>query len=720
MAFDFEKALVGETVPLGVQSDFFIGLKKFATPTMVQNFAAPAAQVLALMADSVKAELETVYAYQTYAQTLRHPARDAIAEHFNEHAEDELEHMDFLLRRMAVLGGSANVPEIEPPPPATDIESIVDHLVNLENIGIGKWQTLLAAVGEDPMRIKVEEYMEKEQEHADDLMQLVPAVAAPDALVGPKVGAARWVKELRGGAKEVGEKVMEYAQHRGGGSMLNHPTVLGAPAIAGLERGAGRAGAGDWRRQYSDFPIQCLRRDLKSDKPYSFLPSRTSMHSSDAAVLRNAENAAGKTAEVFGVGGLGPQAPPDGYIQVMISKGYRDRTVRTPSATVAWESQGESFKHASAIFKRAFDEMALESPGVAIAGGRGDEPGSESQPIAAPTAMGKPAGPKPVDPGLASYLGAERAAGGAENKAQLEYYRQLAQNATQAAGATSQQLAQVQQQATEMQAQIQQSQQQIEQAMQQAQAVQQQAMNTALSAQQIASQSQQAHMQAVSETMLHKQMSEQMRVGIERMKANIQSALSEDPTQGYEMQAGASGGGGAPSLGPEAAPGGPAAQATSPDTAPGEVPPSGEAAPTAPATGEAPGITNESATPNSEVKTSGAKVDAILRAAKKHGPWAGVGAGAGVTAALVGRPHAKGTKKELDDAERSSSGSAVGDLQVAKRKVHHAVAEWVDKHPAAGAAILGTSGATAVGGTGPRVTNIAKRLYKELKNRKRG
>ena len=669
-------------VPLHEAADYFLSLKTAAatdppdeTGALEGQFSVPIASVLALLAELVKNEMETVYAYTTYGETLRDLSHESLHIHFNDHAGDEMQHVKFLLKRMAVLGGAATVPEIEPPHPSTDPIDIIQTMIRMEQEGIAGWHKLLAVVGDNPMRIKAEEYMVAEQEHLDDLWQLLKPVANPEAMQASPMPAAPPV-----------EKPSAKKPERAGG-------VVGKVASA------------------------CLA----------------------------------KQAEVFDEGTDHPSGDAsNSMINRRIAQGnYDRRAVRTPEAELAWNHQGQQTKHAaaylkmSAAFKRAFDEMAGSNANVAMAGGgagnqnamaagpQADEPGSEQQPVAAPT-LSKAQAPLNRDPGLTSFLGAERAGTMAELQQQAAYYRQLADQAQQAAQATGTQLQAVQQQAGELQQQMMTAQQQIEQSMQQSQQVQQQAMQTAQSAQQIAAQSQQAHLQAVNESMMHKQLSEQMRAGVLQMKGSIQQALAADPTQGIDMQLGPAGGGvppmgQAPTAGPDQQGVGPTANAPDQQMAPGGIQPEGGPPPNQPVESSEPAM--DGAVPTSEAKVSSAKTD-MLRASFKHelhkgldtaknelkkrGPYAAAGLAAGAGLSALHHPHADRTKKEVEKAE-AQGGGPISDLNTAKQKMRHAMAEYSDKHPVASSALLGAHGAAVVGGAGPTIGKFVKHVLKDRK-----
>jgi bacterioferritin (cytochrome b1) len=722
MAFDFESALLSDYRPdLGVVADYFLRLKTAAptdppdvTGMLEGQFAVPIPELLQHLAKMVKNEFDTIYAYTVYGQTLRGMARDDIVEHFQDHVDDELEHANFLLRRMAVLGGGANVPEIDPPHPSTDPCDIIKTMLRMEQESIADWRTLVAMSAGNPMRIKAEEYMVKEQEHADDLWQLLPAVASPELMAiktsskadreagrasAERAAAARFERYRYTRSERSGDLVGRIAGAVLGGSThalhKKAPVSVGAAAVG--QHVGGKIGREIGRRIDAE----------RFAKEGSVFSENTNWPSGD---------------------------PADAIVNRWIGHGNFDRArSRTIEAELAWGSQGQRTKGSMAAkmamaLKRAFDEMAVSNPNVAMAGG--DQQGvvsgtgmtvpaavtSDDEPV---VQSPQPQAPMPTqapltDPALSSFVDAERAGTIAELQQQAAYYKQMADQAQQTAESMGQQLQSVQQQAGELEQQVQQSQAQIQQSMQQAQQIQQQAMQTAQAAQQIAAQSQVAHLQAVNDAMLHRQLSENMRAAVAKMKADIQTVLTNDPTQGIEMQLG---GQTAPTAGPEVQPGGPAANAPDQELPPDATSPNGDTAPQGAASSNG-GPAMEGAAPSGGVKTSGARFDQIKetlkRELKERGPYMAVGGalGAGVTA--LGRPHSVKTKKDLEAAE-AKGGTATSDLNVAKQKIRHAMAEYVDKHPIAGSALIGIAAANTAGAVGP---TARKAIAGYLKHRK--
>lgn len=143
-------------------------------------FAAPLEQVVDLMAQMVSNEFKTQTYYVYYANMLRGLSHEGVAEEFMEHASHELEHANYLLRRMGVLSpGGVPIPAYPPPEPLTDPNEIVQEMIVVEQLGLALWKQLLSVMGENPMRYTIEEFLQREEEHQDELWQLVEAQPQP-------------------------------------------------------------------------------------------------------------------------------------------------------------------------------------------------------------------------------------------------------------------------------------------------------------------------------------------------------------------------------------------------------------------------------------------------------------------------------------------------------------------------------------------------------------
>jgi bacterioferritin (cytochrome b1) len=198
---------------LAENSSFLVWLKTAAyappdtTGALEGKFNAPVAKVISAIKDIIQNELKTGFAYHFYGNNLRGQSHHSIAEEFEDHAADEAEHAEYLMRRLSVIAGPVQLEDVPAPPPASSPEQIIDTMIRIEQEGIAKWRLLLSLLGDDnPMHIKVEEYLSNEQEHLDELMQLRPTKQASD---DPNVDSTD---------NPYSEKLRKYVQ--------DHPAVL--------------------------------------------------------------------------------------------------------------------------------------------------------------------------------------------------------------------------------------------------------------------------------------------------------------------------------------------------------------------------------------------------------------------------------------------------------------------------------------------------------------
>lgn len=139
------------------------------------KFLAPVQQVTEAIVQLIVNELKTGNAYLFYANTLRDLSHHSIAEEFRDHAVHETEHAEYLMRRLAAIAGTAQLPDIPSPPPVTTPAEIIDTMIRIEQEGIAKWRLLRSMIGdENPMRYQVEGFLVREQEHLDELQLLIP------------------------------------------------------------------------------------------------------------------------------------------------------------------------------------------------------------------------------------------------------------------------------------------------------------------------------------------------------------------------------------------------------------------------------------------------------------------------------------------------------------------------------------------------------------------
>lgn len=154
---------------------------------VTESYGANREKVLQLLNDSLATELVCVLRYRHDYFMARGFASKAAADEFLEHANEELEHADRIAERIVQLGGE---PNFEPSSLTgrshseyrtgkTLEEAIRENLV-AERIAIDSYREIIQFIGDsDPTtRRLMEEILQTEEEHADDLADLLPGANA--------------------------------------------------------------------------------------------------------------------------------------------------------------------------------------------------------------------------------------------------------------------------------------------------------------------------------------------------------------------------------------------------------------------------------------------------------------------------------------------------------------------------------------------------------------
>ena len=154
---------------------------------VTENYGANREKVLQLLNEALATELVCVLRYRHDHFMARGFSSKAAADEFMEHATDELGHADQLAERIVQLGGE---PQFDPNTLTqrshaeyrigrTLQEAIKENLV-AERIAIDSYREMIQYIGDsDPTtRRMLEEILATEEEHADDLADLLPAASA--------------------------------------------------------------------------------------------------------------------------------------------------------------------------------------------------------------------------------------------------------------------------------------------------------------------------------------------------------------------------------------------------------------------------------------------------------------------------------------------------------------------------------------------------------------
>jgi len=133
------------------------------------KFDVPLDEMISQLNKIVSAEYSQWMRWYHYAIVLRGHCRDSLAEHFSEHAEEELAHADAVAMRVIGLGGYPTT-DMEHPDPLKDTEEIIKELLLREQEGMALYKKVHALCGENEgTRQILEGNMGQEQEHIDDL-----------------------------------------------------------------------------------------------------------------------------------------------------------------------------------------------------------------------------------------------------------------------------------------------------------------------------------------------------------------------------------------------------------------------------------------------------------------------------------------------------------------------------------------------------------------------
>ena len=142
-------------------------------------------QVIALLNEALATELVCVLRYKFHYYMATGIHSQSVKEEFKEHADEEQEHADWIAERIKQLGGK---PEMNPDvltrhshseyKEGTSLADMIREDLIAERIAIDSYRGIIQFLGDkDPSSKRLmERILEKEEEHADDLADLLFAV----------------------------------------------------------------------------------------------------------------------------------------------------------------------------------------------------------------------------------------------------------------------------------------------------------------------------------------------------------------------------------------------------------------------------------------------------------------------------------------------------------------------------------------------------------------
>jgi bacterioferritin len=149
---------------------------------ITQSYTADREKVVKLLNEALATELVCVLRYKRHFFMARGINSESVAQEFLEHAHEEQEHADRIAMRIVQLNGE---PDMNPDVlskrshaqyvEGKDLVDMIKEDLVAERIAIDSYKQMILYIGEkDPTtRRMLEEILEKEEEHADDLANLL-------------------------------------------------------------------------------------------------------------------------------------------------------------------------------------------------------------------------------------------------------------------------------------------------------------------------------------------------------------------------------------------------------------------------------------------------------------------------------------------------------------------------------------------------------------------
>jgi len=154
------------------------------------GYKADIGRVVSVLNEVLATEIVCVLRYRRHYFTAMGINAQPVADEFLQHANDEQQHADWVAQRITQLGGS---PNFDPEGLATrshsqydassSLEAMIREDLVAERIAIESYSEIARWLGSDDptTRVLIENILKMEEEHADDLRNLLGTLKAPRA-----------------------------------------------------------------------------------------------------------------------------------------------------------------------------------------------------------------------------------------------------------------------------------------------------------------------------------------------------------------------------------------------------------------------------------------------------------------------------------------------------------------------------------------------------------
>ncbi len=151
---------------------------------VTENYKADKAKVIELLSSALATEWICVLRYTQHQIVAEGIHAETVASHFGEHAEEERRHAMALANRIKMLGGT---PSLDPATlqkrahseykEADSLAEMIKENLYAERVAIDTYSRMVRYVGDEDATTRrlLEHILEKEEEHADELADLLAA-----------------------------------------------------------------------------------------------------------------------------------------------------------------------------------------------------------------------------------------------------------------------------------------------------------------------------------------------------------------------------------------------------------------------------------------------------------------------------------------------------------------------------------------------------------------
>lgn len=143
------------------------------TPEKEGAYGAPDGQMIALLQEYLCDKYAIDIAYRSFADRVRGPWRDALVDHWHDHAEEERKSQYDLAMKIVGMGADPMVVNISVPQCPANVESFCLTLMQMELDVIDKGRKLIELSGDNTsMKVFAENLILTDTQHADDLRRM--------------------------------------------------------------------------------------------------------------------------------------------------------------------------------------------------------------------------------------------------------------------------------------------------------------------------------------------------------------------------------------------------------------------------------------------------------------------------------------------------------------------------------------------------------------------